>query len=60
MKYRVKKSICHFLDGDGYYPEERYDWLPFWFRFDDGHGSQVGFETEKEALEFLENHENPP
>ena len=58
MKYRVKKSVCHFLDGDGYYPEERYSWLPFWFRFDDGQCGQVAFATPKEAKEFIELHES--
>ena len=58
MKYRIKKSVCYFLDGDGYYPEERYEWFPFWFRFDDGCGCQVAFPTEKEARDFLDHYEN--
>ena len=53
MKYRIVKRPNIWTRGQSYYPEFRWSWWPFWFRFDNGVGHQLCFKREINAEKFI-------
>jgi hypothetical protein len=59
-RYRVTKKTTIWIPGVYfYYPEERYKWWPFWFKFIYSGGSHICFNSEKDAWKFIDNLNNP-
>ncbi len=58
MKYRVVKKPNIWTRREVYYPEFRWNWWPFWFRFDNGVGYQLHFKREIDAENFINKKTN--
>ena len=56
MKFRVVKRPNIWGFKPAYYPEFRYKWWPFWFRFDNGLGYQLFYKHERHAINFIEKY----
>jgi hypothetical protein len=53
MKYRIVKKPNIWTRSEVYYPEFRWNWWPFWFRFDNNVGYQLHFKRETDAENFI-------
>jgi hypothetical protein len=55
-RYRVNKKTTIWLkDKYFYYPEVKYKWWPFWFKFLYTDSEYVMFDEEQDAWNFIDN-----